>query len=210
MLRYAITDGRAGLRPGEAEAGRLAARCTEVARAGVDVLLVREKRLAAGELTRLTRRVVEAVRATGAGMRVLVAGRVDVALAAGADGVHLSSAPGELRLAEVRQLMPEAYVSVSCHTLEEVRRAGEESLRAGGRRGEGESAVLFAPVFGKWIDGVEVVPGVGLEALREACVLAGALPVFALGGVTEANAPECVAAGAAGVAGIRMFFGGEV
>jgi thiamine-phosphate pyrophosphorylase len=48
---------------------------------------------------------------------------------------------------------------------------------------------------------------VGLEKLREACAVAGEMPVFALGGVDEGSAGECVDAGASGVAGIRMFFG---
>jgi thiamine-phosphate pyrophosphorylase len=67
--------------------------------------------------------------------------------------------------------------------------------------------VLFGPVFGKTLDGVEVVAGVGLEGLREACGVAGEMPVLALGDVTAGNAVSCVDAGASGVAGIRMFFG---
>ena len=67
-------------------------------------------------------------------------------------------------------------------------------------------AALFSPVFGKTLNGLEVVSGVGLDRLREACAVAGHLPVFALGGVTVANASSCIAAGARGIAGIRMFF----
>jgi thiamine-phosphate pyrophosphorylase len=189
MLRYAITDGCAG---DESEAA--SARWAGWARLGVEFVLVREKRLEAGVLARLTREVVAAV---GAETRVLVAGRVDVALAAGAGGVHLSARDGELSVGQVLQVMPRAFVSVSCHTLDEVRRARED----------GASAVLFGPVFGKTVAGVEVVAGVGLGALREACKAAGGMPVFALGGVSAGNAESCVEAGAAGVAGIRMFAG---
>ena len=194
MLRYAITEGRAGFRRGEEDTKPLETRCAELARGGVDFVLIREKHLGARELAALGRRLMEATR--GGGTRVLIAGRVDVAAAIGAAGVHLGASPGELRVQQVRMVMPEAFVSVACHTVEEVRRARED----------GASAVLFAPVFGKRVDGVEVVAGVGLGALREACEAAGEMPVFALGGVTDENATDCVEAGAAGVAGIRMFF----
>ena len=196
MLRYAITDGHSRFGPGKAAPERLAMRCAELAVGGVEFILLREKQLAAGELTALSRSVVAAVRRTGAATRVLVAGRADVALAAGADGVHLASGPGRLRVEEVRRVFAEAFVSVSCHSEEEVTRAREESA----------SAALFAPVFGKQVEGIEVAAGVGLEALRGACAAAREMPVFALGGVSEGNSAECVGAGAGGVAGIRMFF----
>lgn len=192
MLRFAITPGELPFGHRSSNADALVERCASLARAGVDVLLVREKHLAAGDLVRLCRRIAGVAKPA----RVLVSGRVDVALAAGLAGVHLSSAPGELTPEQVRRLMPAAYVSVSCHTVEEMLRA----------RSAGASAALFAPVFGKWVDESEVVAGVGLERLREACAAAKGLPVLALGGVTAANAPACLQAGAAGVAGIRLFF----
>jgi len=191
VLRYAISEGLLG-RGGESEA--FISRCAELGRGGVEFLLLREKALGAEELTALARRVVETVR--GSGMRVIVPGSVEAALAAGADGVHLGGNAGSV--GRIRAVFPEAWVSVSCHAVEEVRRARED----------GASAVLFAPVFGKTVGGVEVVGGVGLQWLREACEAAEEMPVFALGGVNEGNAGECVRAGASGVAGIRMFFGG--
>ncbi len=155
--------------------------------------MVREKGLASGELVEACREVRGAV---SAGTRVLVAGgRLDAALAAGLAGVHLGDGAGELRVEEVHRLFPEAWVSVSCHSVEGVRRA----------RVAGASGILFAPVFGKWVDGMEEVPGVGLEVLAKACAEAAEIPVFALGGVTAANARECGLVGAAGVAGISMF-----
>lgn len=196
MLRYAITDGRLSFSRDHDPAETLAKRCAELARQGVEFVLVREKKLAAGELAHTVRTVLTAVRAVGSGTRVLVAGRVDVAVAVGVDGVHLSGQPGELSPMQVRRLMPEAFVSVSCHSLDDVRKA----------RDGGASAVLFGPVFGKRVDGVEVTEGVGLEALRAACEAAGEMPVFALGGVGERNSASCVEVGAKGVAAIRMFF----
>ena len=198
MLRYAITDARLSDEDAANFPAALVARCAELARGGVDFVLVREKQLAAGALAALSREVIRAVREAGGATHVLIAQRLDVALATGADGVHLSARVGELTVEQVRRLMPQAFVSVSCHSIPEVERA----------RDAGASAVLFAPVFGKTVDGVEVVAGVGLERLREACIAAGPMPVFALGGVTEANASQCIEAGAAGIAGIRVFFSG--
>jgi thiamine-phosphate pyrophosphorylase len=193
VLHYAITSGAVD---GEATANsckKLVAQCGELAGQGVEFVLLREKQLAAGALAGLAREVVAEIAGRA---KVLVAQRVDVALAVGAAGVHLSARMGELTPGQVRRLMPGAFVSVACHTVEELMRAREG----------GADAVLFGPMFGKTVDGVEVVAGVGLERLRAACEAAGEMTVFALGGVTEANAAACVEAGAAGVAGIRMFF----
>ncbi len=173
---------------------RLVAQCYELAAEGVDFLLVREKQLSDRDLYLLTRRVLAA---TDVGrMKVMVAGPVQVALAAAADGVHVGTNYG--LMAEAKRRFIESWVSCSCHSVADVRMA----------KAAGADICLLGPVFGKTVDGVEVVTGVGIEQLREACEVAGKdLPVFALGGVSEANAAQCVAAGAAGVAGIRMFFG---
>jgi thiamine-phosphate pyrophosphorylase len=198
VLRCAITDGTAAGPEQEKRAEALVARCVALAEDGIDLLLLREKTLKAGDLERLARSIVHATQ--GAKMRLLIAGRADVAIAAGAHGVHLSSRPGELRPAQVRKVVGHPggrlLTSVSCHTEAEVVRA----------RRQGAHLVLFAPVFGKWDDGVEVVPGAGLERLKSACAAANPVPVLALGGVTRANAGLCAAAGAAGFAGIRLFF----
>ena len=167
-----------------------------LAREAVDFVLVREKGIEAGALAEVSRRVIAAVRETGAATRVLVAQRLDVAIAVRADGVHLSARPGELTLEQVIRLLPGGFVSVSCHTLSAIERA----------RDSGASAALFGPVFGKTVGGIELVAGAGLRRLSEACALAAAMPVFALGGVTQESAAACVEATATGVAGIRMFF----
>ncbi|WP_213805673.1 thiamine phosphate synthase [Granulicella sp. dw_53] len=195
MLRYAITDRSLY---GGSSTYRLDSLVDEARRRaaeGVDFIQVREKDLEAGELTALVRRMLEAVREAEGRTRVLVNSRLDVAAAAGADGVHLTGAAGELRPEQVRRVYSGTMVSVSCHSVAEVAQAS----------GWGVEAILFGPVFGKVVDGVEVVPGVGLAGLREACEAAGGGPVLALGGVSLERAPECVAVGAAGVAGIRLF-----
>ena len=109
---------------------------------------------------------------------------------AGVDGVHLSSTTFAQNLQSLRGLI----VSASCHTLYDVKRACEFA-----------DLILFAPIFEKRVEGEVVSPGVGLEALHEACVAAGDVPLFALGGVNAGNAEACVESGATGVAGIRLF-----
>ena len=94
--------------------------------------------------------------------------------------------------------LPPPIVTISCHTLDDVLRARDNHT----------DAILFAPVFEKVIAGVETISGIGLEQLRNACTAASPIPVYALGGVTKENAPACLEAGAAGIAGIRLFQAG--
>lgn len=171
---------------------------------GVEFVQLREKQLAAAELEKLAAAIAVGLREAGARTKLLVNGSAEIAATAGADGVHLTShrigRAGERRPDEMRKIFQaargvEALVSVSCHTLDEVRRAVAERV----------DLILFGPVFEKRVAGEVVVAGVGLERLREACAAAGETPVLALGGVTWESAAACVDAGAAGVAGIRLF-----
>jgi thiamine-phosphate pyrophosphorylase len=185
MLRYYITDRRT--------AGGIEAVLAFVSRAaagGVTWVQVREKDLAARELLELTRRVL-AVTAPH-GTRVLVNSRVDIALAAGAHGVHLpadSVPPKTLR----PFVPPHFLIGVSTHDLDEVRRASAE----------GADFAVFSPVFPP-LSKAAYGPAQGLSRLREA-VRAASVPVLALGGITRQNAADCIAEGAAGVAGISLF-----
>ena len=119
---------------------------------------------------------------------LLVNDRADVALAAGADGLHL---PGHgLSASDARQLGFD-LIGVSAHSPEEVARASRE----------GADFVVFAPVYD--------TPGKsarGEAALAEAC-RAAPIPVLALGGVDETNAHRCIEAGARGIACIRSVLG---
>ncbi|MGI4829380.1 MAG: thiamine phosphate synthase [Janthinobacterium lividum] len=181
---------------------------------GIDIVQLREKGRESGDLFALAEAAMAALRVAAGGTgergrtggeartRLVVNGRADVAAAAGADGVHLTSRTGELRPEQVRAIFAAAglrqcLVSVSCHALEEVRAAREA----------GADVILYGPVFGKWVGGERVTEGAGLEQLRLACAAAGEVPVLALGGVTAETIENCVAAGAAGVAGIRLFGG---
>lgn len=170
----------------------------EAARAGVDFVQLREKDLSGRELEKLTRAAVETLQnhaGESCRTKLLVNGRVDVALAAGADGVHLPA--NDLSVSEVRGIWAHAgrrttpTISIACHLLEEVRAAAESSA----------DFVIFAPVFGK--KDAPGVPAAGLKWLREAS--SAALPVLALGGVTFTNTRACLEAGAAGIAAIRLF-----
>jgi thiamine-phosphate diphosphorylase len=156
--------------------------------AGVDVVQLRERDLEGGAARALTARV--AARARGWRTAVLVNDRADVALAAGADGVHLRGDGPPVE--RVRQLGGAAWmVGRSIHRPEEaaVHRAADY--------------VLFGSVF----SGGSKPPGApvsGLEGLR-AAVRTTRTPVVAIGGMTPERAARCVAAGAAGVAGIGVF-----
>ena len=190
MFRYAITDRT--VFPGDESARRnaLIAQATRLAREGVDYLQLREKDLGEADLVALARAMHAAIRDADGPTQLLLNGPPTLAQWAGVDGVHLSSTTFSQNLQSLRGLI----VSASCHTLADVKRACEFA-----------DLILFGPVFEKRVDGEVVVQGVGLDALHEACVVAGELPVFALGGVDASNSQACIDAGAAGVAGIRMF-----
>jgi thiamine-phosphate pyrophosphorylase len=152
----------------------------------VDWVQVRDKDLPARELIAVVRR------AMGRVGKVLVNTRVDVAMAAGAAGVHLPS--GSIAASEWRTITPSGFlIGVSCHSMEDVVRAERE----------GADYVVFGPVFDPLSKSADL-PARGLRELSRVS-RAVRIPVLALGGITEENAPECVAAGAAGVAGITMF-----
>jgi len=198
-----ITDRSQFPGPESARRRRLLAKIAEAARAGVDYIQLREKDLPTRELEELAReamRVLLATRPSPLAPRLLINSRADVALAAGAHGVHLRS--DDISPREISALWARAsrsakrgtrnpLIGVSCHSVEEVARAASDGARA--------SFVLFGPVFEK--QGART-PG-GLDRLRRAC--RRRVPVLALGGVTLQNARACLDAGAAGIAAIRLF-----
>ena len=174
MIRYYVTDRRQG--------DVLSFAVRAIAQ-GVDMIQVREKDLPGGELFDLVSNIRDL--AAGTKTRVLVNDRLDVALAAGVDGVHLPS--NGLPAGRVRPLVK--LLGVSVHTLEETIAA--ESAAA--------DFVVFGPVFD--------TPGkaaVGLEPLRK-ITSSVKIPVLAIGGITPERTKEVLAAGAAGIAGIRLF-----
>ncbi len=172
MKRYCITDSV-----------DVAARA---ARQGVEMIQIRAKELSARALMALVGGAVAVIGNAG----ILVNTRVDVALACGAQGVHLPA--GSIAPSEIRRITPAGFlIGVSCHAVEELRAAEDE----------GADFAIFGPVFESVTK--TVVP-IGLPALKAACASVR-LPVYALGGVTASNAPRCIEAGAAGIAGISLF-----
>jgi thiamine-phosphate pyrophosphorylase len=156
--------------------------------AGVDWIQIREKDLPARELAALVERAL----AVSTRARIIVNTRVDVALACGAHGAHLPE--GSPAPSVWRPLAPPGFlIGVSCHTLEKVVETACE----------GADYVIFAPVFAPRSKPASA-PAQGLARLAEACA-AVPIPVLALGGITEENAPQCIEAGAAGIAAITLF-----
>lgn len=199
MLRYAITSRT--LFPGDDSQQKIALlhQCAHWAADGIDFIQLREKDLPARDLATLARNILGVIPA-GSKTRLLINSRADVALATLAHGVHLTAAPGELTPSQIRSLYtttgsPSPIITISCHTLAEVKQARHHQA----------DAILFAPIFGKFIAGKLITPGLGLDQLRTAATTSSPIPIYALGGVTLENAPSCLAAGAAGIAGIRLF-----
>ena len=183
MILYAITDRRR-------QKGDLLEHLGRLLQAGPNLLQIREKDLPARQLFQLTEAILKLPNPSAT--RILVNGRVDVALAAGAHGVHLPA--GAVSPSSVRSVTPKGFlIGSSCHS-------GDEVLQA---EAEGADFTVFGPVFetaSKWQYG----PAQGLEALGEACRRAK-IPVLALGGVQLENASQCLGRGAAGIAGISLF-----
>jgi thiamine-phosphate pyrophosphorylase len=208
-LLYYITDRTALSGDEPARRRRLLEKISEAARAGVEYIQLREKDLPTRDLESLANeavRILVQLRSENRELRtrLLINSRTDVALAVEADGVHLRStdiSPPEAR--EVwhlkcaagtlaRQPSPKnPLIAVSCHSPAEVISAATHAA----------TFTVFAPVFEK--KDIPAAQPAGLTALREACE--ANIPVIALGGITLANAQSCLAAGAAGIAAIRLF-----
>jgi thiamine-phosphate pyrophosphorylase len=219
VLTYYITD-RSQFAGSEAERrAQLLRTIRQAAAAGVDYIQLREKDLPIGDLEGLAREALQAIRGEGPS-RLLINHRTDVALAAGADGVHLTG--GDIAASDARALAagrdaghPFFLVAVSCHSAQQVRLA----------EAHGADFAVLAPIFEKVSQekvnqekADAIRDGIGLDELLRATqknqapdprVEAGearsAFPVFALGGVDVERAALCAAAGAAGIAGIRIF-----
>ena len=155
---------------------------SDLAAAGIDGFQVRDKDATTRELVELTRVVVGAVRPFGA--TVVVDDRLDVALATGADGVHLGADDLPVELAV--ESAPHLLVGATCRDRDDVERAAAAGAAYAG----------FGPVFASGSKAGLPAP-LGVAAVAEA---AGVLPLVAIGGITAATAGEVRAAGAHGVA----------
>jgi thiamine-phosphate pyrophosphorylase len=183
-----VTDRHAYGAPDGESLTRLVDATRRAVHAGVDLIQVRERGLEDDDLLALVRDITRS--AAGTPCRVVVNDRVDIALAAQADGVHL---PGRAVPTErVRRMVPEGFaIGRSVHTVAE---AAEE-----------RSADYL--VFGSVFPSKSKAPGhavAGVAALAHACS-AAACPVLAIGGMTAARLPDVARAGAAGIAAIGLF-----
>ena len=171
------------------------AACTDRIRAavaaGVDLVQIREPALDGGALTEAARSAVAAAR--GSRTRVVVNDRLDVALAAGAAGVHLRGT--SFPALRARRAAPEGFlIGRSVHSPAEA----VEAEAAGDC-----DYLVFGTVFPSASKPADLAPA-GLAALRDACAAVG-LPVLAIGGVSLTNVRDVAAAGAAGIAAITLF-----
>ena len=125
--------------------------------------------------------------------RLLVNDRADIASAAGADGVHLTSQ--SLPADVVRKTFgPDFVIGVSTHSLAEARAA----------QSAGADFAVFGPIFDTESKRAFGEPQ-GLDKLREVALALRPFPVIAIGGITADNVDQCLANHASGIAAIRMF-----
>ncbi len=212
QLLYYITDRTAFASDEPTRRRRLLDKISEAARAGIDYIQLREKDLPTRELESLAREavaVLKQLRTENRELRtaLLINSRTDIAIAAGADGVHLRS--DDVSPQEVRRIWQSGAgtcgagtpasqfskqnppIAISCHSAGEVNQAAVQRA----------TFAVFAPVFEK--KDTHGAQPTGLDALRQACT--NKIPVLALGGITLENARPCLQAGAAGIAAIRLF-----
>jgi thiamine-phosphate pyrophosphorylase len=171
------------------------------AAAGVDWIQLREKDYSGKEWMDLVREALRRVSSTGSATRILVNDRMDVALACGAGGVHLSESG--IPVAEACHLRSDFFskrgekedflIGASCHTIGS----------ALGAERAGADYIYFSPIF-KTPSKATFGPPQGLERLSQIC-RAVQIPVLAIGGIGAQNATSCMQAGAAGIGAIRLF-----
>jgi thiamine-phosphate pyrophosphorylase len=194
VTRCLVTDRRR-LCPGARSFGDARHGLVEQARRaaadGIDFIHVRERDLAAADLAALVADVVAVTR--GSATRVVVNDRIDVALACGADGVHLRA--DSMPVAEARRLLPAPrLVGRSVHSVQEAIAASDADYLIAG--------TVFPSASKR--TGPLAAELLGIEGLR-AIVNASAVPVLAIGGITPDRIDSVLAAGAAGIAAIGLF-----
>lgn len=183
---YCISEGRVDEENFIGASRGIVARIAAARRCGVTMFQVREKQLSAKLCFALATEAVQAAHRSG--VKLLVNGRADIALAAGADGVHLPA--DGVPAAAVRSFVPSGFIiGVSTHSM-------REALAA---RDDGADFVTFGPVFESPGKG----KGLGVEALAEVCEKLHGFPIVALGGVDADSVEALLSRGASGVAAIR-------
>jgi len=177
-------------RDGDLDAARLVDRVAAAARSGITLVQLRERDMDGRALTTLVHRCVDAVRGTPA--RVVVNDRLDVALAAGAHGVHLrgDSVPAP----RVRAIVPSGFL---------LGRSVHDAAQAGAAaRAGGLDYLVFGTTFATASKPGRVPAGI---ATLRAVIESSSLPVLAVGGIMVNRLAEVAATGAAGFAAIGLF-----
>jgi len=152
---------------------------------GADVIQLRDKTCSSSELLRAAQELRTITRKSGT--LFIVNDRLDVAIACGADGIHLGQ--DDMRVSTARQLAPPGFViGVSVGTVEEALEAERE----------GADYLAFSPTFST-TSKEDAGPGLGLERLRE-IRHAVSLPLVAIGGINRQNVRDVIGAGADGIA----------
>ena len=194
VLLYYITDRRQFAGGPEQQKQKLLDKIAECIAADVDLIQLREKDLNIRALEELAKEVVTLFPRESRS-KLLINSRVDVALACGADGVHLPAndiSASEARTIFARAGKADAVIGASVHSVKEFAQAEAHAA----------DFSVFGPVFQKEGHGIAD----GAERLRQACGKADrCMPVLALGGITIQNARQCIQAGADGIAAIRLF-----
>lgn len=204
MLLYYITDRTQFPGTESQRRERLLKKIAEAVLARIDYIQLRERDLSGRALESLAKDAAQLIRESRSDTRLLINSRTDIALAAEAHGVHLTS--NDISPVDVRKIWREAYapaqsiIAFSCHSESDVIAAESASDRVAPYvHVRPADFVVFGPVFEK--QGSTRTDG--LAQLRKVC--RRRIPVLALGGVTTDNAHLCIEAGASGIAGIRLF-----
>lgn len=186
-LIYFITDGTTTIENYRANKAKLLNLIKIAVETKVSFVQIREKQLSARMLFEFACEAVEITK--GSDTKLLINDRADVALAANADGVHLTSK--SLSAAVIKRISPKKFiVGVSTHTIE----------KASGAQLEGADFATFSPIEHSPHKGEPQ----GIEVLREVCERLNPFPIIALGGIDETNFAEVLEAGASGFAAIRF------
>jgi thiamine-phosphate pyrophosphorylase len=170
----------------------------QLSAAGVDWIQIREKDLSGKDCAALVEAALRlAATSSGKSTKIIVNDRLDVALSAGAHGIHLGeqslSLPAVRKLLKDRSVSPDFLVGVSCHSIDAARLAEQQ----------GAHYIFFGPVFAT-PSKISFGPPQGLSALEQVS-RSLTIPVLAIGGITLENVSSCISAGASGIAAIRLF-----
>lgn len=193
-LTYLITAGltKPNTTETSAEFTRILDLVKRAVAAHISLVQIREKQLSARALYELSARA--AAITANSNTRLLVNDRADIARAARADGVHLTTR--SLATDDVRRICgPHFLIGVSTHSLSEAQTA----------RIAGADFATYGPVYETPAKAVYGAAPVGVAALREAAQALRPFPLIALGGIAIENLCAVWRAGARGVAAIRLF-----